>query len=130
MDTPAFSLYNTLSRMKMDELEAGARIEVVAGKRHPTDFALWKFERPGENRAMVWPSPWAERSFPGWHIECSAMAVQYLGEQFDIHTGGIDHIPIHHTNEIAQAEAASGKKPFVKYWVHHNFFARRWRENE
>jgi cysteinyl-tRNA synthetase len=120
-DTSKFPDYPNLSRMKMDELEAGARIEVVAGKRHPTDFALWKFERPGENRAMVWPSPWAERSFPGWHIECSAMAVQYLGEQFDIHTGGIDHIPIHHTNEIAQAEAASGKKPFVKYWVHHNF---------
>jgi cysteinyl-tRNA synthetase len=92
----------------------------VAGKKNPTDFALWKFERAGENRAMVWESPWSKRSFPGWHIECSAMAIHYLGEQFDVHTGGIDHIPVHHTNEIAQAEAATGKKPFVRYWVHHN----------
>lgn len=110
-----------LTKKKIAELKAGARVEMVVGKRHPTDFALWKFERQGENRAMVWSSPWAERGFPGWHIECSAMAIHYLGEQLDIHTGGIDHIDIHHTNEIAQAESASGKKPFVKYWVHHNF---------
>lgn len=109
-----------LNKEKIEQLRAGARVEMVEGKRNPTDFALWKFERPGENRAMSWESPWAMRGFPGWHIECSAMAIQYLGEQFDIHTGGIDHIDIHHTNEIAQAESASGKKPFVKYWVHHN----------
>lgn len=120
-DTSKIDDYGKLARLDVEHLQEGARLEVVEGKRNPTDFALWKFERPGENRAMVWPSPWFERSFPGWHIECSAMAIEYLGEQFDIHTGGIDHIPVHHTNEIAQAEAASGKKPFVKYWVHHNF---------
>jgi len=120
-DTAKVSDYGKLAHLDIEHLQEGARVEAVVGKRNPTDFALWKFERPGENRAMVWKSPWSERSFPGWHIECSAMAIKYLGEQFDIHTGGIDHIPVHHTNEIAQAEAASGKKPFVKYWVHHNF---------
>jgi cysteinyl-tRNA synthetase len=120
-DTSKLDDYGKLARLDIAGLQEGARLEKLEGKRNATDFALWKFERPGENRAMVWPSPWSERSFPGWHIECSAMAIHYLGEQFDIHTGGIDHIPVHHTNEIAQAEAASGKKPFVKYWVHHNF---------
>lgn len=120
-DTSKLDDYGKLARLRLEDLQEGARIERVEGKRNPTDFVLWKFERPGENRAMVWESPWAKRSFPGWHIECSAMAMKYLGEQFDIHTGGIDHIPVHHTNEIAQAEAATGKKPFVKYWVHHNF---------
>jgi cysteinyl-tRNA synthetase len=119
-DTSKLSDYGKLAGFDPESLKAGARVELVAGKRNPTDFALWKFERPGENRAMSWPSPWAERSFPGWHVECSAMAMKYLGEQFDMHTGGIDHIPVHHTNEIAQAEAATGKVPFVKYWVHHN----------
>jgi cysteinyl-tRNA synthetase len=119
-DTAKVPDYGKLARLNLADLQEGARVEAVVGKRNPTDFALWKFERPGENRAMVWPSPWAERSFPGWHIECSAMAMKYLGEQFDVHTGGIDHIPVHHTNEIAQAEAATGKVPFVKYWVHHN----------
>ena len=120
-DTSKLDDYGKLARLDVANLQEGARLEKLEGKRNPTDFALWKFERPGENRAMVWESPWAKRSFPGWHIECSAMAIEYLGEQFDVHTGGIDHIPVHHTNEIAQAEAASGKKPFVKYWVHHNF---------
>lgn len=120
-DTSKLDDYGKLALIDIEQLREGARVERVAGKRNPTDFALWKFERPGENRAMVWPSPWAERSFPGWHIECSAMSMKYLGEQFEIHTGGIDHINVHHTNEIAQAEAATGKKPFVKYWVHHNF---------
>lgn len=120
-DTSKLPDYGELARLKVDQLKEGARVEAVAGKRNPTDFALWKFERPGENRAMIWPSPWHERSFPGWHIECSAMSMRYLGEQFEIHTGGIDHIPVHHTNEIAQAEATTGKKPFVKIWVHHNF---------
>jgi cysteinyl-tRNA synthetase len=119
-DTSRFPEYGQMARLDIESLQSGARVEMLAGKRNPTDFALWKFERPGENRAMVWPSPWAQRSFPGWHIECSAMAMEYLGPQFDIHTGGIDHIPVHHTNEIAQAEAMTGKKPFVKYWVHHN----------
>ncbi len=119
-DTAKDPEYGKLARLRLKDLQEGARVEKVEGKRNPTDFALWKFERPGENRAMVWESPWAKRSFPGWHIECSAMAMKYLGPQFDIHTGGIDHIPVHHTNEIAQAEAATGKKPFVRYWVHHN----------
>lgn len=134
-DTSKINDYGKLAGFDPEALQEGARVEMVAGKRNKTDFALWKFERPGENRAMVWPSPWAERSFPGWHIECSAMAMQYLtdvkqadgsfvwekAEPIDIHTGGIDHIPVHHTNEIAQAEASTGTKPFVKYWVHHNF---------
>lgn len=120
-DTSKFSDYGKMARLQLDQQKEGTRIGENEGKRNPSDFALWKFEREGENRAMVWPSPWAERSFPGWHIECSAMACHYLGQQFDIHTGGIDHIPVHHTNEIAQAEAAFGKQPFVKYWVHHNF---------
>ena len=134
-DTAKISDYGKLAGFDPESLQEGARLEIVAGKRNKTDFALWKFERPGENRAMVWPSPWAERSFPGWHIECSAMALQHLtdvkqadgsfewekAESITIHTGGIDHIPVHHTNEIAQAEAATGKQPFVQYWVHHNF---------
>src|SRR5690606_13097236 len=96
--------------------------EAVAGKRNPSDFALWKFSPtdPNQQRAMEWESPWG-KGFPGWHIECSAMSVKYLGNQFEIHTGGIDHIPVHHTNEIAQAENATGEKPFVQIWVHHNF---------
>ncbi len=119
-DTSKLDDYGKLARFDSKSLQEGARVEAIPGKKNKTDFAVWKFERPGENRAMVWKSPWYERSFPGWHIECSAMAMQYLGEQFDIHTGGIDHIPVHHTNEIAQAEAVTGKKPFVKHWVHHN----------
>lgn len=120
-DTAKLADYGQLARLNPAGQQEGARIGVVEGKRQTTDFALWKFERAGENRTMVWPSPWHERSFPGWHVECSAMAMQYLGEQLDIHTGGIDHIPVHHPNEIAQSEAATGKKPFVRYWVHHNF---------
>jgi cysteinyl-tRNA synthetase len=120
-DTSKFADYGKLAKLNLEDQKEGARVEVVAGKRNPTDFVLWKFEREGENRQMVWESPWHKRSFPGWHIECSAMSIKYLGDQFDIHTGGIDHIPVHHTNEIAQAESATGKIPFVKYWVHHNF---------
>lgn len=120
-DSSQFKDYSKLAQLDVEELMEGARVEKVEGKRNPTDFALWKFERPGENRAMTWPSKWHQRSFPGWHIECSAMSMKYLGSQIDLHTGGIDHIRVHHTNEIAQSEAATGKKPFVKYWVHHNF---------
>ena len=120
-DTSKLPDYGKLARLDLNKLKEGARVTKLAGKKNPTDFALWKFEKPGQKRQMVWESPWAKRSFPGWHIECSAMSTKYLGEQFDIHTGGIDHIPVHHTNEIAQAEAAFEKKPFVKYWVHHNF---------
>lgn len=119
-DTSKFPDYGSLANLNIDELKAGARVEMVAGKKQATDFALWKFSPANQHRQMEWDSPWGT-GFPGWHIECSAMAMKYLGEQFDIHTGGIDHIPVHHTNEIAQAEAATGKHPFVRFWVHHNF---------
>lgn len=122
-DTSKIDDYGKLATIDMQQLMEGARIERVPGKKNTTDFALWKFERAGENRAMIWASPWAERSFPGWHVECSAMSMKYLGEQFEIHSGGIDHVNVHHTNEIAQSEAATGKKPFVRYWIHHNFLS-------
>lgn len=119
-DTSKFPNYTKLSGQNVSELKAGARIEMVAGKKHLTDFALWKFSPKGEKRAMEWESPFGI-GFPGWHIECSTMAIKGLNsDTIDIHTGGIDHIAIHHTNEIAQSEAATGKE-FVKYWVHHNF---------
>jgi len=107
--------YGKLSGNRLDELQAGARVEVNDRKRHPADFALWK-DAPPEH-IMQWPSPWGP-GYPGWHIECSAMAMKYLGKQIDIHTGGIDHIPIHHENEIAQSEAYLGKKSWVNYWLH------------
>ncbi|MEM7819819.1 MAG: cysteine--tRNA ligase [Candidatus Aenigmatarchaeota archaeon] len=100
-------------------LKAGARVEVVEGKRNPTDFALWKFSPKDKKRDMEWDSPWGV-GFPGWHIECSAMSMKYLGETFDIHCGGIDHITVHHPNEIAQSESATGKK-FVNFWLHNEF---------
>lgn len=121
-DTSKFTGYEALSGQKQDEKKVAARSEVVEdmSKKNPADFALW-FKRVGKftDHTMHWDSPWGD-GFPGWHIECSAMSRQYLGDQIDIHTGGIDHIPVHHTNEIAQSEAASAKHPFVKYWIHHN----------
>jgi cysteinyl-tRNA synthetase len=119
-DTSKDPHYGELAGLKLDDQKAGARIGEVEGKRQPADFALWKFSPKDEQRQMEWESPWG-KGFPGWHIECSAMSMKYLGEQFALHTGGIDHIPVHHTNEIAQAENATGKRPFVQYWVHHNF---------
>jgi len=117
-DTSKFKNYGKLARLKKESLKAGARVE-MRDKKHKTDFALWKFsEKPGL-RQQEWNSPWGI-GFPGWHIECSAMSMKYLGETFDIHTGGEDHIPVHHTNEIAQSEAATGKK-FVNYWMHASF---------
>lgn len=118
-DTSKFPNYANLSRQKTKDLKAGARVEIVKGKRNITDFALWKFSPKDKKREMEWQSPWG-LGFPGWHIECSAMSMKELGFTFDIHTGGIDHISIHHTNEIAQSEAATGQ-PFVRYWVHHAF---------
>lgn len=118
-DTSKFSSYGELAHLDIEHLQAGARIEMVEGKRNPTDFALWKFSPTDKKRQMEWDSPWG-KGFPGWHIECSAMSSKYLGEQFDIHCGGIDHIPVHHTNEIAQVEAITGK-PWVKYWLHGEF---------
>jgi len=118
-DITKFPTYGELARLKLEDLKAGARIDVDENKRNPHDFALWFTKSKFENQALTWDSPWG-RGYPGWHIECSAMSMKYLGEQFDIHAGGIDHIPIHHTNEIAQSEAATGKK-WVKYWVHNEF---------
>lgn len=119
-DTTKFPKYGELTGMSFEKLEksikAGARIEMVKGKKHATDFALWKLTPRGVKRQMEWDSPWG-KGFPGWHIECSAMSMELLGETLDIHTGGVDHIPIHHTNEIAQSEAGTGKK-FVDYWLH------------
>jgi cysteinyl-tRNA synthetase len=106
--------YGKLAHRSLDDMMAGARIEPGEGKEHPMDFALWKASKPGE---PFWQSPWG-RGRPGWHIECSAMSVKYLGEQIDIHGGGQDLIFPHHENEIAQSESFTGKKPFVKYWLH------------
>ena len=147
-DSSKLSDYGKLTGQNLEQLKAGARVEMVEGKKHPTDFALWKFSYPNgrsfdfaqddsaSRRQMEWESPWGV-GFPGWHIECSAMSLKSLTDvtfdpfdklrvdgkknyTIDIHTGGIDHIPVHHTNEIAQSEAATGKQ-FVNYWVHHNF---------
>jgi cysteinyl-tRNA synthetase len=121
-DISKYSEYGSLSGQKLSDKIIGAREEVSSDpeKRNPADFALW-FKRAGKfaNHTMYWPSPWGD-GFPGWHIECSAMSMHYLGETIDIHTGGIDHIPVHHENEIAQSECATGHD-FVRYWVHHAF---------
>jgi len=119
-DISKFPSYGELALLRLDDLKAGARIEQDENKRNAGDFVLWFTKSKFENQALVWDSPWG-RGYPGWHIECSAMSMKYLGENFDIHAGGIDHIPIHHTNEIAQSEAATGKKPWVKYWLHNEF---------
>ncbi|HJY98214.1 MAG TPA: cysteine--tRNA ligase [Patescibacteria group bacterium] len=122
-DTTKFEHYGELSGQKQEEKKVAVREEIKTGehKKHPADFALW-FKRVGrfKDHTMHWDSPWGD-GFPGWHIECSAMSMKYLGEQFDIHTGGEDHIPVHHANEIAQSEGATGKRPFVKYWLHYAF---------
>ncbi len=112
-----FEGYGKLSGKKIDELESGARIDVNEQKKDPLDFALWKKSKPGE---PSWKSPWGEGR-PGWHIECSAMCMEWLGETIDIHGGGKDLIFPHHENEIAQSEAASGAAPFAKYWLHNGF---------
>lgn len=118
-DVSRFSDYGKLALLDRQELMAGARIAVDENKRNPQDFVLWFTRSKFEKQTMVWDSPWG-RGYPGWHIECSAMSMKYLGEQIDIHCGGVDHIPIHHTNEIAQSEAATGKK-WVNYWLHGEF---------
>ncbi|HSW48010.1 MAG TPA: cysteine--tRNA ligase [Candidatus Saccharimonadales bacterium] len=116
-DTSKFKNYGELS--DLDQIKEGARVEINDEKKNPRDFALWKFSKTDEKRHMEWKSPWGN-GFPGWHIECSAMSMKYLGESFDIHAGGVDLKQTHHPNEIAQAEAATGKK-FVNYWVHSAF---------
>ena len=117
-DTSKFPEYANFAKLDLEEQQAGARVEVNPEKRNPTDFALWKFSPTDHQRDMEWDSPWG-KGFPGWHIECSAMSMKYLGETLDIHTGGIDHIPVHHTNEIAQSQAVTGK-PFANIWLHSN----------
>ena len=117
-DTSKQPDYGYLARLDKAGLEAGKRVD-LGEKRHPTDFALWKFSPSGEKRQMEWPSPWGT-GFPGWHIECSAMAQKYLGDFFDIHCGGEDHIPVHHTNEIAQTEARVGTR-LANFWIHGYF---------
>jgi len=118
-DVAKFPAYGKLSGNTLDKLKAGARVEVNPEKKHPADFALWKFSPKDSKRQMEWDSPWG-RGFPGWHIECSAMSIKYLGESFDFHTGGEDNIFPHHECEIAQSETATGKK-FVNYWFHTRF---------
>ena len=122
-DVTKFADYGKMFNQSLEEKTVGARVEVEEGehKKHPQDFVLW-FKRVGKytNHVMHWNSPWGD-GFPGWHIECSSMGMKYLGEQFDIHTGGEDHLSIHHPNEIAQSEAGTGKKPFVRFWVHTSF---------
>jgi cysteinyl-tRNA synthetase len=117
-DTSKLDDYGKLARLDIEGLQSGARVD-DSGKRNVTDFALWKFSPKKEQRDMEWESPWGI-GFPGWHIECSAMIRELLGDTIDIHTGGIDHIPVHHTNEIAQTESLNSK-PFVHYWIHRNF---------
>lgn len=115
-DISKFKDYGKLSGRNIEEMQAGARVEVSPDKKHPADFAIWKKAEP--NHIMQWPSPWG-MGFPGWHLECSVMSTKYLGQPFDIHGGGLDNKFPHHECEIAQAEAATGKQ-FVKYWVHNN----------
>ncbi len=115
-DTAKFPRYPDFARLDVEGLQAGARVALAEGKRHPTDFALWKFSPVEAQRIMEWDSPWG-RGFPGWHVECSAMAMKLLGETLDIHCGGSDLVRVHHTNEIAQSECATGK-PFARYWMH------------
>jgi len=118
-DTAKLPEYGQLSRQKNEDKEEGARVVVNAEKRSPSDFALWKFSPAGEQRHMEWESPWG-KGFPGWHLECSAMSEKYLGVPFDLHTGGVDHIAVHHENEIAQTLAARGVLE-ANYWLHNEF---------
>ncbi|HVV67231.1 MAG TPA: cysteine--tRNA ligase [Candidatus Saccharimonadales bacterium] len=117
-DTSKFEGYGRFAQLDLDEQQASGRVAPNPQKRQASDFALWKFSPPDKKRDMEWDSPWG-LGFPGWHIECSAMSMKYLGDTLDIHTGGIDHVPVHHTNEIAQSEAATGKR-FANYWMHTN----------
>ncbi len=118
-DTAKFASYGKLGNINVAEQKEGARVEENVEKKNPSDFALWKLSPNGEQRQQEWASPWGV-GFPGWHIECTAMIFKLLGKQIDIHTGGIDHIPVHHNNEIAQAEAATGRQ-YVRYWMHGAF---------
>lgn len=118
-DTSKFKAYPDFAKLNLEGMQSGARVEENKEKRNIADFALWKFSPTNQKRHMEWDSPWG-KGFPGWHIECSAMSMKYLGNHFDIHTGGVDHIPVHHTNEIAQSICATGET-YVNYWMHVNF---------
>lgn len=118
-DTSKFADYGKFANLNLEKIKEGARVEINEEKKNPTDFALWKFSPKNEKRQMEWESPWGI-GFPGWHIECTAMSTKYLGETFDIHTGGEDHIPVHHTNEIAQGYGAFGHNT-ANYWMHNAF---------
>ncbi len=118
-DTSKLGDYGKLARLNL-EAEQKSRVDKDENKKNPHDFVLWFTKSKFQEQEMKWESPWSV-GYPGWHLECSAMSMRYLGEQFDIHCGGIDHINVHHTNEIAQSEAATGKKPWVKYWLHGEF---------
>jgi cysteinyl-tRNA synthetase len=118
-DTSKFEAYADFAKLQLDQLRAGARVEFSNEKKNPSDFAVWKFIQPDEQHTMRWDYL-GRPGYPGWHLECSTIIHNLLGETIDIHTGGIDHIPVHHTNEIAQSEAAFDKK-LAKYWLHCNF---------
>jgi len=118
-DTTRLDDYGRMALLDRQDLQHGARVAVDPNKRHPLDFVLWFTRSKFENQAMIWDSPWG-RGYPGWHLECSAMSSKYIGERIDIHTGGVDHIPVHHTNEIAQSEGAFGHH-WVNYWLHNEF---------
>lgn len=118
-DVSKLADYGKLAKLDLENLQTRARVDVDANKRNPLDFVLWFTKSKFENQELQWDSPWG-RGYPGWHIECSAMSMKYLGDRFDIHCGGIDHIPVHHTNEIAQAEGAIGAE-WVHYWMHGEF---------
>jgi cysteinyl-tRNA synthetase len=119
-DVSTFPGYADFAGLDLDEMVASGRVDNIADKRHPADFALWKSSPEGSTRLQEWDSPWGV-GFPGWHIECSAMSTDLLGVQFDIHTGGVDHIRVHHTNEVAQTECALGVHPWVPIWMHNEF---------
>lgn len=124
-DVSTYADYGKLANLNIEELKAGARVGVDENKKNPSDFVLWFTKSKFENQALTWDSPWG-RGYPGWHIECSAMSQKYLGTHFDIHTGGIDHVPVHHTNEIAQSEGAMTAEertegPWVNFWLHNEF---------
>jgi len=119
-DTSKFPRYEEFARLDREVLRSGQRIGAVQGKRRGADFALWKFAPEGAARQQEWDSPWG-RGFPGWHIECSAMSIKYLGERFDVHTGGVEHVKVHHTNEIAQSECALDVHPWVNVWMHEDW---------
>jgi len=124
-DTSKFPRYADFAHLDLEGQASGARIGDVPGKRNPQDFALWKFPDPKAGRRLQeWDSPWG-RGFPGWHLECSAMSSKYLGTTFDIHTGGVDHIAVHHTNEIAQSECCFDVHPWVRFWLHNEFLELR-----